>query len=422
MLEHIETFTNRFKARSTILFVLLVSILSLSACGGSDGDDEFKEAVKVNDLKITSITISSPNTISLPSIIEVDAVEDFIAMAEIDSGATNAIDISDQVRWTSSDPSIISISSLGRATGIADGTVEIRAELADLFGSKELSASSAALTSIVISLEDELVSLTSIGVCTSHQQFTAMGTFADGRVSDVTSNIIWASTAEEVVEIDNKGTVTALIVGGTVISGAHENGVVSNDFPLTVADTLDSITVTPDNVTLNEGGSQQFLAMGSYSGLVDDQDVTTTVTWVSDNTLNLSISNVNNSEGLATAIAVGDADVTASCGDNSDTVSVAIVAPATIVSVKINGDREAETGSVGDSPIELVATIQYSDNSTDLDVTDDNDTTWSVESGTSVTVSDSGVVTIVSAGSTTIKVLYDNDVVSKTANIDIDIN
>jgi len=418
MLEHIETSINRIKSHSTVLLVLLASILNLTACGGSDGDDEFKEAVKVNDLKITSITISSPNT-----ILEVGAREDFIAMAEIDSGASDALDVTDQVRWSSSDSSVISIDSSGSAIGIADGAVEIRAELADLFGSKDLSSSSAELTSIVISLEDDLAS---IGVCTSGQKFTAEGTFEDGRVSDVTPNITWKSSAENVVAISNEtgseGTITALIVGDTVISAEHENGVDSNDSPLAVTDTLDSITVTPDNITINTGGTQQFTAMGSYSDLVGDQDITTTVTWASDNTANLSISNDDNTEGLATAVAVGDADVTASCGDNTDTVAVNIEAPVTITGVKINGDRDVESGEVGDSPIELVATIQYSDNSTDFDVTDDSNTTWSVESGTSVTVSDVGVVTIVEVGSTTIKVVYDDGVASETANIDIDIN
>jgi|GEM_PF-6835425 len=423
MLEHIETFTKRLKARSAMLFVLLVSILNLAACGGSDGDDEFREAVKVNDLKITSITISSPNTINLPSIIEVGADENFIAMAEINSGASAAIDISDQVRWISSDPNIMSINSSGRATGIADGTVEIRAELADLFGSKNLSASSAALTSIMVSLEGELVS---IGVCTSGQKFTAIGTFEDGRESDVTPNITWRSSADGVVDIDNdegsEGVVTALTVGAAVISAEHENGVGSNNWPLAVTDTLESITVTPDNVTINTGKTQQFVAVGGYSDLVDDQDITATVSWTSDNIANLSVSNEDNVEGLATALIVGDANITASCGDNSDTVAVTIEAPVTITGIEINSGRDAESGEVGDAPIELVARIQYSDNSTDLDVTDDDNTTWSIDSGTSATVSDVGVVTITAVGSTTIKVVYDDDVVSHTDFIDIDIN
>ena len=417
MLEHIEILTKRLRSRSAILFVLLVSFINLTACGGSDGDEEFKDAVKVNDLKITSITISSPNTIDPPYIIAVDATEQFTAMAEIDSGASAALDISDQVTWSSSDSSVISIDSSGLASGLADGTVEIKAQIADLSGVQELSASSAKLTNITISIEDDL---SSIGVCTSHYVYTAEGTFDDGRVSDVTSNVTWKSSAVDVVEIDNeegnKGSVAALIVGNTVIS-AEDDDVVSNLLSLEVVDTLESITVTPNGTTINTGSTQQFTAIGSYSDLVADQNITTTVTWASDNTANLSIS----SKGLASAVSEGDAEVTASCGADSRSVAVVVENPVTITGVLINGTREVEQGSVGDSPIELVATIQYSDESADLDVTDSSNTTWSVDSGTSATVSDSGIVTILAVGSTTIKVVYDDGVASEIAYIDIDI-
>jgi hypothetical protein len=418
MLEQIEIFTQKFKACSALLLVLLVSLMGLTACGGSDGDEAFREAVKVNDLNITLITISSPNTINSPGTIQIGAEEAFTAMATIDSGASAAIDITNQVRWTSSDSSVISINSSGRAIAINDGTVEIRAELADLFGSQELSASSAELTSIEISIED---ALTSVGVCTLNQKLTAMGTFDDGRVSDVTSDAIWTSSAPEVIEISNeagsKGTLTSFIVGATVISAGNGNGVVSNDLSLAVTDTLDSITVTPDNVTVVEGGSQQFLAIGSYSDLVDDQDITTTVTWSTLNTdgitaAHLSISNEDNAEGLATAISEGGAEVSAACGDNSTSVAVTILEPITITGIQINAGRAIENGDVGDSPIELTATIQFSDGSTDRDITDDTDTTkWRVESedsGEPVTVSDTGVVTITAVGTTTIQVAFDD--------------
>jgi len=424
MLEYIESFKQRLKTRSTVLFALLVSIISLSACGGSDGDDEFKEAVKVNDLKITSITISSPNTISLPSVIEVEANEDFIAMAEIDSGASAALDISDQVRWSSSDSSIISISSSGRATGITDGTVEIRAELADLFDSKDLSASSAELTSIAISIDDALAS---IGVCTLHHKFTAMGTYEDGRVSDVTSNITWISSAENVVEVDSEGAVTALIVGDTVISAEHDNGVVSNNWPLAVIDTLQLITVTPESSTINEGETQQFIAMGSYSDLVDDQDITTTVVWMTENTDagdtdHLSISNEESKEGLATAETAGDVEVTASCGADSTSVAVVIEAPVTLTDIAINGGAEFVRVDLTDLSEQLEANLVYSDGSNPKDVADDEDTTWSVTSGTA-TVTNQGKVFFTEKGTSIIKVFYiDSDGESFSDEIDVDVD
>ena len=427
MLEYIEVFRKRLAAKSNASFLLLVSLINLSACGDSNISDEFKAAVKLNDLKITSISISSPNTLSAPYIIEVGDEESFVAMAEINSGSSEAIDVTDQVSWSSSDTRIISINSSGRATGIIDGTVEIRAQLADLVGTQELTASSAEITSIAITNEDALAN---IGVCTSHQKFTAMGTYADGRSSNITSNVVWKSSVESVVEIDNEqdneGTVTALVVGNTVITAEHEDGVVSNGWALAVTDTLDDITITPAGLTINSGKTQQFLAMGRYSDLDEDQDITNTVAWTTQNTdggtAHLSFSAEVDEAGYASAVSEGEAQVTATCGDDSSFVTVIVEPPVTLDDVIINDDKDFERVTLSELSIQLKATLVYSDGENPTDVTKAEGSTWTVVSG-SATLNDDlskGEVYFTEVGNSVISVFYsdgDGNNVSKEISI-----
>src|SRR5262249_13804113 len=70
---------------------------------------------------------------------------------------------------------------------------------------------------------------------------------------------------------------------------------------------LQSISVTPSNPTLGVGGTQQFMAMGTFSDN-SHQDITGAVTWSPSNTGVASIT----SSGLATAVSAGTSTITAS--------------------------------------------------------------------------------------------------------------
>lgn len=95
--------------------------------------------------------------------------------------------------------------------------------------------------------------------------------------------------------------------------------------PATPAATLVSIVVTPANVSLPQNGTQQYMAMGTYTdGTV--QNVTASVTWGSFNTATATISNVTGTQGLATAIGMGTTSITAKSSGITGNVALTVSA------------------------------------------------------------------------------------------------
>src|SRR5205085_1188311 len=74
------------------------------------------------------------------------------------------------------------------------------------------------------------------------QQFTAIGTFSDNSMQNITSQVTWSSATPTVATIDATGKATGVGVGTSVIT-ASLNGITSPGDPLTV--TAAAVTVIP---------------------------------------------------------------------------------------------------------------------------------------------------------------------------------
>jgi subtilase family serine protease len=91
---------------------------------------------------------------------------------------------------------------------------------------------------------------------------------------------------------------------------------------LTVPATLTSIAVSPVSATIQIPGTMQFTATGNYSD-GSTQNLTTTAAWASSNT---SVATVSTS-GLATAVALGSANITASFNGITSNAAALTVQP-----------------------------------------------------------------------------------------------
>jgi len=169
-------------------------------------------------------------------------------------------------------------------------------------------------------------------------QFFAYGTYSDGSVTNITSDVTWSSDNSSIAYIDVTGLVTGESAGQANIS-ASLDGINSPNAVLPVivsaatptsttpGPALISIAITqPSTLSINlilaGTKTQQFLATGNYSD-GSKKDITTLVTWSSSASNIASIT----SAGLATGIAVGTTLITASMpGITSRPVTVNVTA------------------------------------------------------------------------------------------------
>jgi 6-phosphogluconolactonase (cycloisomerase 2 family) len=269
----------------------------------------------------------------------------------------------------------------------------------------------------------------------STRQFIATGTYSDGSQQDITASVTWSSTAATVASISNvsgnSGIATAVAAGSTTITAA--SGTLSGSTTLNVtAVTLVSIGVTPAAPTIAKGTTQQFTATGVYSDNTT-QNLTSVVSWHAVNPAVASITTALGSGGLATGVAPGTTQITASFGGVIGSTNLKVTA-AVLVSIAVT---PANARIAKGTTQQLTATGTYTDSSTQNLTTQ---VTWAPSAGAMATISNTagsrglasaltpGTVTVTAslgtiAGTTQLTVtaatLVSIDVTPATANIRI---
>jgi hypothetical protein len=158
-------------------------------------------------------------------------------------------------------------------------------------------------------------------------QYVAVGHYSDGSVRNITSTVTWASSVSAVAPIAAGGLATGATVGGTTISASLsgiQGSTPLNVIPLPPPPTLLSISVTPVNVTINVGQSEQYAATGHYSD-GSTRSLTSAVTWSSSQT---SVATIG-AGGLASSTAAGATTIGATLGTlyGSTTLTVITTPP-----------------------------------------------------------------------------------------------
>ena len=147
-------------------------------------------------------------------------------------------------------------------------------------------------------------------------QMTATGTYSDGNTKTITSSVSWSSSDVGDATVSDTGLVTGVEPGTVTLTATSGSISGATSVTITIAN-LASIAVTPNNASILSDGTQQFKAIGT---LTDGTtiDVTDEVTWNSSDT---SVATINSS-GLATAVATGSTNITASSGSITSNTAV----------------------------------------------------------------------------------------------------
>jgi hypothetical protein len=159
-------------------------------------------------------------------------------------------------------------------------------------------------------------------------QMTATGTFNDGSTSNVTSKSAWQSSDTAVATVGtNTGLVTAAASiasppGVTTITAT--DGAFTNTATITVCPIVTSITVTPSTTNPVAGAQITFVAKAVFSGSLNQQDVTSLVTWTISNTavipsISAGAATVNSAaSGMSTTVTAR------LCGGTSQPVTISV--------------------------------------------------------------------------------------------------
>ena len=155
--------------------------------------------------------------------------------------------------------------------------------------------------------------------------------------------------------------------------------------------TVTSIALSPSNLTLAPAATQQYSARATYSD--SSTADASSGTWTSSSPSVATIS----ASGLATAVAAGTTSISVTFGGvtQATTLTVSAATTATLSSISLT-DAEGGSVVVGTTD-QYIATAIYSDNShSDISGT----VAWTSSSPNVATVSASGLVTALSAGTT----------------------
>ena len=201
------------------------------------------------------------------------------------------------------------------------------------------------------------------------------------------------------------GLIATLTLGATACS-AKTSSSTTTTIVTTNTPTLSSIAVAPASpASLMVGSTQQFTATGTYS---DNSiaDITSQVTWVSDNTGTATILT-----GLATGVTIGTADITASMsGITSLPVSLTVLAAALTTSTTPTTTSEVTLSFIAVAPASpsslavgstqaFTASGIYSDGSKAY-IT--SQVAWASDTTGTATIDSTGLATGVATGTTNI--------------------
>ena len=284
------------------------------------------------------------------------------------------------VTWTSSNQSVAIVDANGLVTAVAVGEAVITATTADgsnLSATCKVTVVSTLATSIALDKSEVSLEAT--------QTTTLVATVLPETASNKT--VTWTSSNQSVAIVDANGLVTAVAVGEAVITATTADGSnLSATCKVTVVSTLaTSIALDKSEVSLEATQTTTLVAT-----VLPETASNKTVTWTSSNEAVATV----DTNGLVTAIALGEATITATTTDGSD---LSASCKVTVVATR----AESITLNVTEASLKVNETTTLT--ATVLPETATNKSvTWTSSNEAVAIVDTNGLVTAIALGEATI--------------------
>jgi uncharacterized protein YjdB len=285
--------------------------------------------------------------------LDVGEVKSMTALATFSDGAEG--EVTDAVQWTTSNPAVATISNEGgengRVTGVGAGVAIISARAANGIGSADGGKDGRVrvrgrLASLKILPNDPVLA---VGFTTP---LDADGTFENGGVDDVSSDVTWSTSNPAVVTVSNDrptaGEITAIGDGTAVISvrdaSSETSGVSSTttggDAIVTVSGRVARLLVTPATVDLPIGLARRLTPRAERDDGQSFSIARHTVEWRSANPAVATVSNAESTVGTVTALAtgrttVGIAHLPSGLSSTDSEGDATVIVPGSLVAVEV---------------------------------------------------------------------------------------
>lgn len=333
-----------------------------------------------------------------PPVVTTVSVSPPSATISIGGAATLQATVKDQndnvmtgqgITWTTDKGSVATVSSDGVVTGVAAGSATISAAT---------SGKSASASITVTADPPPPPVVTTVTVSPPSASITVGGTSTlQAIVKDQNGNVMtgqsiaWTTDKPSVATVNASGVVTAVAAGSATISAATSGKSGSASITVTAAPAVvTTVTVTPPSASVVAGAtvSLQAVVKDQYGIVMTGQNVT----WATDKPAVATVS----SSGVVTGVAAGSATITASSSGKSGSASITVTAPTPVVTTVTVTPPSTSVEAGSTTTLQAVVKDQNGNVMTGQAVT------WTTDKPSIATVSSSGVVTGVAAGSATI--------------------
>jgi hypothetical protein len=143
---------------------------------------------------------------------QLEAIASYLSGTSLEPLLTTTSDVTDRATWVSADEGIATVDEDGLVTGVAEGDTTITATFFGESDTTELTVEPAVLEGLAV--EPSTLDL-EVG---ESGELTATATYSDDSEADVTTDVEWSSSDEDVATVDADGVVTAVGEGEATIT------------------------------------------------------------------------------------------------------------------------------------------------------------------------------------------------------------
>jgi uncharacterized protein YjdB len=287
-------------------------------------------------------TVASIAISPAASAIEVGRTEQFSASPRDAAGNV----LTTPVTWSSASPSVAAVNGSGLVTGVSVGTTTVTAASGGKQATATILVNPPTVATVAVTLADSSVE--------QGKTTQATAVLRDAANNVLTRPTTWTSTNSLVASVSSDGFITAAQLGTATITATSEGK--SGSATVTVVPRSVNtvvVTLTPNTVAIG-GGSQATFVARDVDGLTLSGR---TASW---STSNQQIATVNATTGAVTAVAAGQANITATVEGKTGSAQLTVSAVPLLGTV--TGLVTANDGAtpIADALVEVQGTFMVS--------------------------------------------------------------